>query len=950
MINLKKKAISLMSMATLATTTILVPVNTTVYAEKEPIKIEKGNQDDWTIGIYMCGADLESESYVSTLDFFEMLDAKVPENFSDNVNIVIQTGGARKWHFKEEYATKLLREGFSEEEINQIIPKEIDEGKIQEYKINFQHKYRDDEGKIKTIPALEFIKDVADYSDYEELTEEDVNDPGFTSMGNQKYLESFINDLNKNFPSEHRMLEFYNHGGGITGGVCYDENAGDDCLTLKEILSALDNTKSDELGKFDIIGYDACLMSNYETFNHLSAYAKNAVGSLTAEPGEGWYYTSFIEDLGKNYNNEKFDGRELSSSIVEAYKDFYKTNGIVDEMMNEGSVTYYGSNFYDDAVLAAVDLEKLNKTIPTFNELSDNLIKLYGEREGTDFIRKEMEKAVVFYNCNISGFDKFLDIIIENANNRIKKIEGSNEGFDPHTVELYKLEKQQAEKLKEDIKKSVINSYNGREGNRAEDLGAMSIFYPDYMKTSSKVALFTLDEYPEYSLNGNYTLYTYYTAYENGAIINDRVKAQMNLDTKKNIFTIGLPEKEALYSDIKGEKFIEKDGKYYDVMQLPADIGINVRDYTVKYKLHDFHFEMNGVPIAVVRMGGLMDVGANSFVTYICDGELNGKIGIFSFAYDDTSKKYIINYFMDAENEEIINVKAGDTVGFAAETYNKLDRNFVEGEPEIKMEKYVMQKSNFIEIDGENACVLPLNEVKDNNANNVTYYFAAIHDYAFVLAGEKNVEDIDMDIVTFNYSKYNEYANAKVSISNDKFELTGEKIEPAILFDGKADKFVKGVDYEVTYENNLGLGRAKATIKGLGAYALLPEKYIEFDIVKAKVVTVEGKEKVVYKTIVVNAPNKAYVKSVKNAKKKSLKVSWKKVKGVAGYEVVIARNKKFTKGKKVKTVKSGKKASLTIKKLKEKTYFVKVRAYTLDTNGKKVYGDWSKVKSVKIKR
>ena len=182
------------------------------------------------------------------------------------------------------------------------------------------------------------------------------------------------------------------------------------------------------------------------------------------------------------------------------------------------------------------------------------------------------------------------------------------------------------------------------------------------------------------------------------------------------------------------------------------------------------------------------------------------------------------------------------------------------------------------------------------------------------------------------------------------FDIDGtdycERIEPTVLFDGRKDKFVEGEDYEVEYEDNIGLGTGRVIIRGLGDYELFGEKVIEFNIVKVK--NADGK--IVYKTVVVKAPKKVKIKSVKNNKKKALTVKWNKVKGASGYEVKLARNKKFTKGKKVKTVKNGKKLSLTIKKLKKKTYFVKVRAYKLDPNGKKVYGDWSKVKKLKLRK
>ena len=98
----------------------------------------------------------------------------------------------------------------------------------------------------------------------------------------------------------------------------------------------------------------------------------------------------------------------------------------------------------------------------------------------------------------------------------------------------------------------------------------------------------------------------------------------------------------------------------------------------------------------------------------------------------------------------------------------------------------------------------------------------------------------------------------------------------------------------------------------------------------------------------VNQPKQVKVKSVNN-KKKSFTVKWKKIKGANGYEVKYALNKKFTKGKMVMNVLADK-TNLKITKLKKKkTYFVMVRAYKLDKNGKKVYGDWSKVKKVKKK-
>ena len=87
-------------------------------------------------------------------------------------------------------------------------------------------------------------------------------------------------------------------------------------------------------------------------------------------------------------------------------------------------------------------------------------------------------------------------------------------------------------------------------------------------------------------------------------------------------------------------------------------------------------------------------------------------------------------------------------------------------------------------------------------------------------------------------------------------------------------------------------------------------------------------------------------KTAKNTKGRKLTASWKKASEADGYQIQYAPNKKFKKAKS-KTVKS---TAVTLKKLKNKTtYFVRVRAYKA-VDGKKVYGKWSGVKKVKIKK
>lgn len=88
--------------------------------------------------------------------------------------------------------------------------------------------------------------------------------------------------------------------------------------------------------------------------------------------------------------------------------------------------------------------------------------------------------------------------------------------------------------------------------------------------------------------------------------------------------------------------------------------------------------------------------------------------------------------------------------------------------------------------------------------------------------------------------------------------------------------------------------------------------------------------------------------SVKNAGKNTVKVSWKKVTGANGYRVYrsTSKNGEYTSAG---FIKKGSTVTFKDKKVSEgKTYYYKIRAYRT-VNGKRVYGPYSAVKSVKAK-
>ena len=178
----------------------------------------------------------------------------------------------------------------------------------------------------------------------------------------------------------------------------------------------------------------------------------------------------------------------------------------------------------------------------------------------------------------------------------------------------------------------------------------------------------------------------------------------------------------------------------------------------------------------------------------------------------------------------------------------------------------------------------------------------------------KSISDITVDIDTKN----KEYTGRNITV-------------PISVKDGNVD-LVEGLDYTVTYSNNVNLGVATVTIEGKENYTGKIEK--TFVIYKKEEPQV----------IAISNPDKVSLTSVKNVKTKSAKVSWKKDSNVDGYEVYMATVKKDSKNMKTTAKLSiRKKTSTKSKELKVIPKGAKVKI--LKKNVKKAEGyTWYKVK------
>ncbi|MDD1724752.1 MAG: clostripain-related cysteine peptidase [Methanospirillum sp.] len=144
------------------------------------------------------------------------------------------------------------------------------------------------------------------------------NDPGVryhdpkADMGNRKTLEDFLSMAGKTWPADRRILLFWDHGSGYEGfGV--DERT-DSQLTLDDLKQALLSSGM----RYDLIGFDACLMGSIEVASALQPYGSWMVASEETEPGNGWNYTDWMEVLS---SQPDIPLEDLGVSIVDSYME-----------------------------------------------------------------------------------------------------------------------------------------------------------------------------------------------------------------------------------------------------------------------------------------------------------------------------------------------------------------------------------------------------------------------------------------------------------------------------------------------------------------------------------------------------------------------------------------------------------------------------------------------------
>ena len=136
------------------------------------------------------------------------------------------------------------------------------------------------------------------------------------SMSDPQNLLDFIKWTKENYPADRYMLVLWDHGGGFAFGYGQDdlnERAdGETIMASSEIIGAI----KDSGMKFDLIGFDACLMQNIELANALEPYADYYLASEESEPGTGWFYTA---GFGKLAEDPTLSTEDFGKAMISSY-------------------------------------------------------------------------------------------------------------------------------------------------------------------------------------------------------------------------------------------------------------------------------------------------------------------------------------------------------------------------------------------------------------------------------------------------------------------------------------------------------------------------------------------------------------------------------------------------------------------------------------------------------
>lgn len=319
--------------------------------------------DEWTIMLYVCGSNLESQYGCASEDIGEIL--KIGGQPED-INIIIETGGSSRWTNTKIDANKLCR--FHVENKNIVLD--------------------------------------------EKLTK--------VNMGKESTLESYLNWGIQNYPADKYGVIFWNHGGALDG-VCFDDYGGSDSIKANELVNVMGRVFSANniADKFEFVGYDACLMQVQDIAEKNSPYFKYMVTSEETENGDGWDYEAWIDDLYANKPTE-----DILTEICDGFVRSYGTSGN-DQTLSVLDLSYAPEYLATWEAFAGAIKTKAKSNISAFRNILKSAkcfygVSDYGNIDAYDFLDKLKAKSdYAAYAEEIAAAQAaFNQFVIHNARGR----------------------------------------------------------------------------------------------------------------------------------------------------------------------------------------------------------------------------------------------------------------------------------------------------------------------------------------------------------------------------------------------------------------------------------------------------------------------------------------------------------------------------------------------------
>lgn len=167
-------------------------------------------------------------------------------------------------------------------------------------------------------------------------------DWGAIDMGDPAVLTRFLQTAVHDFPAERYAVLLGDHGMAWAGAAVSASSHNQ--LSIDDIRQSL-QAAAPPGGRFELVGFDACVMANLEVAKSLAPSAHYLVASEEIEPAEGWNYPAFLAAL---MQAPAMDGKALGNVIINSYHDFYAQSPQHDRAEKAKAIT-----------LSLIDLDKV---------------------------------------------------------------------------------------------------------------------------------------------------------------------------------------------------------------------------------------------------------------------------------------------------------------------------------------------------------------------------------------------------------------------------------------------------------------------------------------------------------------------------------------------------------------------------------------------------------------